>query len=64
MCDQCGPIQAKILKFRRLLTEPIDRFVSEELTNAVAKLETQKAELHPKKEGSIVALFSEEPKFY
>ena len=60
MCDECVTIERKILIFRQLLTDPVDRFVAEELTNAIGKLETQRAELHPETDRSVPAPLSDE----
>jgi hypothetical protein len=39
-------IQAKILHFRQLLSEPIDGFAADQIAKAINKLEASKLDLH------------------
>jgi hypothetical protein len=47
MCDRCAELDARIEHYRRIAASISDQLTITRIKELVAKLETQKAELHP-----------------
>ena len=50
MCDKCIELDKKIQQYRRIAFSLNDRLTLDRIKTAIAKLEAQKAALHPKQE--------------
>jgi hypothetical protein len=51
MCDKCNELDKKIASYRRIASSINDQFTVDRINNIlIAKLEAQKAALHPEQE--------------
>ena len=50
MCDACGPLEEKIVHYRKVLSAMTDQLTIERITALVAEVQAQKAALHPKQQ--------------
>jgi hypothetical protein len=50
MCDKCAELDDRIEHYRRVAASISDQLTISRIKDLVAKLETQKAELHPEQQ--------------
>jgi hypothetical protein len=50
MCDKCAELDGRIEHYRRIAASISDQLTITRIKELVAKLETQKAELHPEQQ--------------
>ena len=50
MCDKCAELDGRIEHYRRIAASISDQLTISRIKELVAKLETQKAELHPEQQ--------------
>jgi hypothetical protein len=50
MCDKCEEIEKKIEHYRRISSRITDRLTVEGIARLIARLEAEKAALHPEQE--------------